>query len=186
MREGDLMSVYLETERLILRDWADGDGKLFAQMNFDPMVMEFMPRRLDEAASNKLVKRFKKHLADYGYGLYAVEVKETKAFIGFVGLEHVPENMPFSPAVEIAWRLSYDAWGHGYASEAAKVVLKYGFDELGLKEIVAFSVYDNDKSLSVMSKIGMEKDPEGDFHYPRLPKGHPLAQHVLYRAKKTP
>ncbi len=177
-----MSNIHLETDRLVLREWQESDRKPFAQMNADPMVMEYMPRRLDEAASDKLVNRFEKHFKKHGYGLYAAELKETEEFMGFVGIDNVAVDVPFKPAVEIAWRLSYEYWGHGYATEGAQHVLAHALGELKIPEIVAFSVYDNERSLHVIEKIGLVRDPDGDFEYPRLPKGHPLAQHVLYRS----
>lgn len=176
-----MKKVHLETDRLILREWIDEARKPFAQMNADPMVMEYMPRRLDEGASDKLVDRFSQHFKKHGYGLYVAESKDTKEFMGFVGLSNVELEVPFAPAVEIAWRLSYEFWGQGYASEAAKSVLKHGLGKLKIPEIVAFTVYDNTRSIAVIEKLGLERDPKGDFDYPRLPKGHPLAKHVLFR-----
>src|SRR5262245_52181567 len=99
---------YIETDRLIIRDWKDDDGKPFAQMNADPIVMEYFPRRLDEDDTRKLVGRFREHFAAHGYGPYAVQDKKSGAFIGFVGLQDVDAHLPFGPAVEIAWRLDYE------------------------------------------------------------------------------
>lgn len=178
------MSIHLETERLILREWKDEDRGPFARMNGDPMIMEYFPRRLDEKASDRLVNRFQKHFRQYGYGPYAVESKDSGEFMGFVGLHHVEIDVPFAPAVEIAWRLDYEYWGHGYATEASHKVLAHAFGELGLKEIVAFAVYDNSRAIHVMEKLGMKRDEKGDFKYPGLRKDHPLGQFVLYRLRK--
>lgn len=178
------MTVHIETDRLILREWQDEDLKPFARMNSDPLVMEHLPRVLDEASSKRHMKEFQKHFKDHGFGLYAVEVKDDKEFAGFVGLNVVDFKAHFTPATEIAWRLDYGHWGKGYGSEAAQAVLKYGLDELKLPEIVSFTVHDNERSTHLMEKIGMQKDPEGDFDYPALRKGHPLGRFVLYRAKK--
>ena len=173
---------YIETDRLILRDWKNEDIPAFARMNADPMVMEYFPRRLDEKASAHLVEHFREHFKKYGYGPYAVELKATGEFMGFVGLDKVKFDAPFTPATEIAWRLDYGYWGKGYATEAAKAVLEYAFNKLGLKEVVAFAVSDNDRAIKIMEKIGMQRDPKGDFHYPNLRKDHPLGEFVLYRA----
>lgn len=175
----------LETERLILREWQDEDRESFARMNADPMVMEFMPRLLDRKASDKLMDRFRQHFKKHGYGLFALERKEDGEFLGFVGLNHVDSKMPFAPAVEVAWRLGHEHWGHGYASEAARRVLEYGFEDLGLKEIVAFTVHDHTTSLHIMEKLGMVRDKAGDFDYPGLAKDHPLGRFVLYRLKAS-
>jgi len=177
------MTVYIETERLILRDWSEEDSEPFARMNIDPIVMEYLPRTLDKQDSDKLLKRFQKHFDKHGYGLFALESKEDGEFIGFVGLNNVDIDVPFKPAVEIAWRLDSHYWGQGYATEGAQAVLRYAFEELGLKEVVSFTVHDNTRSTHVMEKIGMKRDPKGDFDYPNMRKGHPLGRFVLYRAR---
>jgi RimJ/RimL family protein N-acetyltransferase len=176
--------VSLETERLILRQWKPEDRKPFARMNADPVIMEYMPRALDEKASDKLVLRFQEHFKAHGFGLYAIERKEDGAFMGFVGLNTVEFEAHFTPAVEIAWRLDYEYWGQGYATEAARRVIEHAFDELKLKEIVAFSVHDNSRAIHIMEKLGMRHDPKGDFDYPSLRKGHPLGRFVLYRLSR--
>jgi len=183
-----LMSTYLTTDRLIFREWKDEDRAPFARMNADPLVMEYLPRSLNEEESNHLVDKFQEHLQKHGYGLYAVEVKETGQFAGFIGLNRVPFKAHFTspkkPAIEIAWRLDYEMWGQGYGSEGAQAVLNHGFDEIGLNEIVAFTVHDNTRTIYLMEKIGMEREKKGDFHYPTLPEGHPLGDFVLYSATK--
>lgn len=175
----------LETDRLILREWKDEDLPLFARINADPLIMEYMPRVLPPKDSDKLIKRFVKHIKKYGYGMYAIERKEDGAFMGTVGLNHVDFKSHFTPAVEIAWRLDYEFWGGGYATEAAKHLIKHGFEHLDLDEIVAFTVHDNTRSVHVMERLGMTHDENGDFDYPSLRKGHPLGKFVLYRYLRT-
>ena len=179
------MKVHFTTSRLIFREWQDEDRAPFARMNADPLVMEYLPRSLDEKASNSLVDRFQKHFDKYGYGLYAVEVKDSGEFVGFVGLNTVDFKAHFTapkdPATEIAWRLDYEHWGKGLGSEAAAAVLEYGLNTLEIPEIVSFTVHDNTRSIHLMEKIGMERDEDGDFDYPTLPEGHPLGRFVLYR-----
>ncbi len=179
-----VMHMSIETERMILREWKDEDLDGFARINSDHLIMEYFPRRLDEKDTEKLVQRFRAHFKKYGYGFYAIELKATGQFIGFVGLGHVELEVPFAPAVEIAWRLDYESWGKGYATEAALAVLHYAFTELGLDEVVAYAVFDNRRSIHVMEKLGMKHDKKGDFMYPKLPEDSPLAKHVLYRLKK--
>lgn len=179
-----MSDVHIETERLILRQWKDEDLPDFARMNSDPIVMEYFPRRLREEDTSNLVARFQKHFKKHGYGLYAVENKETNAFMGFVGLNNVDDKMPFAPAVEMAWRIDYEYWGQGYATEAAQAVLDHTFSELGLEEIVAFAVHDNTRAIHLMEKLGMKRDKKGDFKYPALRKDHPLGGFVLYRLSK--
>ena len=180
------MNVYLETDRLLLRDWKDEDRGSFARMNADPVIMQYLPRSLDEQASDKLVDRFQDHFKKHGYGLYAVELKEGGRFAGFVGLNKVDFKAHFTspqnPATEIAWRLDYEFWGKGFASEAARAVLDHGLNALKLGEIVSFTVNDNARTIHLMEKIGLVRDEGGDFDYPSLPKGQPLGRFVLYRS----
>lgn len=179
------MVLSLETPRIYLREWQDDDLPHFARVNADPLVMEYMPRVLPPEDSDKLVKRFQRHFKKHGYGMYALERKEDGAFMGTVGLNHVEFKAPFTPAVEVAWRLDYGFWGQGYATEAARAVLGAAFDDLKLKDVVAFTVHDNERSTHVMEKLGMARDVGGDFDYPGLIKGHPLGQFVLYRLAKS-
>lgn len=173
---------YIETERLILRDWKEEDKPHFARMNADPVIMEYFPRRLDEKDSNHLVEKFQKHFNKHGYGPFAAELKETGEFMGFIGLHNVEFKSSFTPATEIAWRLDYGHWGKGYATEGAQAALDYALKDMKLKEVVAFAVHDNIRAIKIMEKIGMMRDPDGDFDYPALRKDHPLGRFVLYRA----
>jgi len=175
---------HIETDRILLREWEATDFSRFAKMNADPLIMEYFPRVLDEVRSKHLFKHFQEHFAKHGYGLYALENKDNHEFMGFVGLNNIEFKAPFTPAVEIAWRLDYDYWGKGYATEAARAVLKHAFEDLKLEEVVAYCVYDNDRAVKVMEKLGMKRDKKADFDYPKLPKGHPLGQHILFRLKK--
>lgn len=174
----------IETERLILRQWRAEDFAPFGQMNADPVVMEYFPKLLSREESDGFAAKFKGLIEKNGWGLFAVEIKETGEFIGFVGLNPVDYDTPFTPAVEIAWRLARPYWGKGYATEAAQAALRYGFETLGLAEIVAFTTEQNSRSRAVMERLGMERDPEEDFDHPKLPAGHPLLRHVLYRLKR--
>lgn len=178
------MTIHIETERLVLREWRDEDLHPFARMNGDPLVMEYLPRVLDEKATARHMKEFQKHFKKHGYGLYAVEIRDSGEFAGFVGLNTVSFKAAFTPATEVAWRLDYEYWGKGYGSEAAMAVIQHAFDKLALKELVAFTVHDNDRSTHLMEKIGMTRDEKGDFDYPALKKGHPLGRFALYRIVK--
>lgn len=179
-RHTKIMNI-IETERLILRQWRDDDKRPFQRMNADPIVMEFMPRLMPPEDSDKLVGIFSKQIEKEGYGFFAVEIKESGEFIGFAGIAPVAIKTKFVPATEIAWRFDYGAWGKGYATEAARALIEYGFREIGLEEIVGFCVHDNEGAVHVMEKIGMTKDPDGDFDYPNLRKDHPLGRFVLFR-----
>lgn len=171
----------ITTGRLLLRPWRDDDLAPFAALNADPRVMEFFPARLSAAESGQLAARIRAHLRDRGYGLWAVEVPGTAPFIGFVGLATVAAALPFAPAVEVGWRLAADHWGRGYATEAARAALDFGFRTLGLGEVVSFTAALNQRSRQVMRRLGMTRSPADDFEHPALAAGHPLRPHVLYR-----
>jgi ribosomal-protein-alanine N-acetyltransferase len=175
-----------ETERLLLRRWRDDDRAPFAALNADPEVMRHFPARLTREESDALVDRAEQHFERHGYGLWALERRDTGAFIGFTGLAVPRFEAHFTPAVEVGWRLARSAWGAGYASEAARAALAVGFGEAGLDEIVSFTVPANTRSRAVMARIGMTHDPRDDFDHPGLPEGHPLRPHVLYRIRRTP
>lgn len=176
---------YLETERLILRDWKEEDLPAFVQMNADPEVMEYFVHLLSEAETQNFYRRIRQELDAFGYGLYAVEVKDSGEFIGYIGLHHTHFEVPFCPCVEIGWRLMKAAWGKGYATEGAKACLEDAFGRLGLSEVYSFTSVPNKRSERVMQKIGLQKVDE--FDHPMVPAGHPLLRHLLYRgvAPKT-
>ena len=173
----------LHTERLLLRHWVPGDRDAFAALNADPRVMEFLPSVLTRAESDAVADRFLNHFAQRGYGFWAVEIRGGAPFAGFVGLSVPLFEAHFTPCVEIGWRLAYAHWNHGYASEAARAALRFGFDILHVDEIVAFTVPPNRRSRRVMEKLGMTHDPADDFDHPGLPADYPLRRHVLYRIK---
>jgi RimJ/RimL family protein N-acetyltransferase len=176
----------IETARLLLRRWLDADREPFAALNADPRVVEYLSGPLSREQSDAFLERIEAHLERHGFGLWAVEVKGRAPFVGFVGLS-VPEfEAPFTPCVEIGWRLAAEHQGHGYATEAARAALAFGFEgvsleEVGLDEIVSFTAVGNARSRAVMERIGMRRDPADDFDHPSLPEGHPLRRHVLYR-----
>lgn len=174
----------IRTERLLLRRWRDSDREPFAALNADPDVMALLPALLSREESDSLARWVERHFEEHGFGFWAVEVVDGPPFIGLVGLAHVKFEAPFTPAVEIGWRLAREQWDRGYATEAATAALGYGFECLGLDEIVAFTVPHNTRSRRVMERIGMAHDPSDDFDHPRLPEGHPLQRHVLYRARR--
>ena len=173
----------LTTERLILRPWQTEDLEPFAQLNADARVMEYYPSTLSREESDRFAERISQELLQNGWGLWAVSVPGVSDFIGYIGLSRVEYPYPFAPAVEIGWRLAYDHWGKGYATEGAKAAIKYGFDKLGLNEIVAFTTPKNIRSRRIMEKLDMHHAPEDDFDHPKLPEGHPLRRHVLYRLR---
>jgi ribosomal-protein-alanine N-acetyltransferase len=175
----------LTTGRLIFRRWCDSDREPFARMNADPRVMEFFPEPLSREGSDALVDRAEAHFRAHGYGPWAAEFRHNGTFIGFIGLSIPAFQTHFTPCVEIGWRLAADYWGQGLATEGARAAVRYGFEMLGLKEIVSFTVPANAKSLRVMEKLGMTRNPADDFDHPRLPDGHPLRRHVLYRLRRA-
>jgi RimJ/RimL family protein N-acetyltransferase len=171
----------LSSGRVCLRQWRDADREAFAAMNSDPRVMQFFRGRLSRAESDAMVDHVQKHFGEHGFGLWAVEVPNVAPFIGFAGLDVPQFSAHFTPCVEIGWRLAFAYWGHGYATEAARLALGYGFDTIALAEIVSYTSATNHRSRAVMERLGMRRDPADDFDYPRLPEGHPLRKHVLYR-----
>lgn len=174
---------FVRTDRLLLRTWRQGDLEPFAALNADPEVMECLPKPLDRQESDDLAARLRGQFETRGYGRWAVEIPGVAPFIGFVGLAYVDFPAPFTPCVEIGWRLAREYWGKGYASEAARASIRYGFERLGLEEIVSFTVPHNVRSRAVMERIGMTRTPKEDFDHPVLPDGHPLRRHVLYRIR---
>jgi RimJ/RimL family protein N-acetyltransferase len=179
------MLLPLATERLLLRSWCEADRAPFAAINADPRVMEFMPCRLSRQQSDDFFDRIHLHFERHGFGLCAVEHRATGAFLGFTGLFVPAFDAPFQPAVEIGWRLASNAWGQGYATEAAREIVRSAFDDIQLEALVSFTVPSNVRSRRVMEKLGMQRDTAADFDHPRFPAGHPLRRHVLYRLARA-
>ena len=175
------MTPSLATERLLLRLWRKSDRLPFQRLNADAGVMEFMPAQLSAQQSDELIDRIEEHFEHDGFGLFAAELLESQTFLGYIGLAVPTFDAPFMPAVEIGWRLAADYWGRGLATEGARAVLRYAFDDLALSSLVSFTTPTNLRSIKVMEKLGMVHDQGGDFDHPRLPEGHPLRRHVLYR-----
>jgi RimJ/RimL family protein N-acetyltransferase len=175
----------LSGDRIRLRQWCDKDREAFARMNSDPRVMEFFRGCLSRTESDAMVDHIERHFSERGFGLWAIEVPGVFAFIGFAGLEVPTFDAHFTPCVEIGWRLAFEHWGHGYATEAARLALGHGFGTLAVPEIVSFTTVANHRSRTVMERLGMRRDPADDFDYPKLPEGHALRRHVLYRLGST-
>ena len=173
----------LTTRRLLLRQWRDSDLAPFAALNADPEVMRHFPAPLSAADSDASAGLFRARIAQEGWGLWAVEVIGEAPFIGFVGLNQPRFEAHFTPAIEVGWRLDRTHWGHGYATEAAEAALAFGFEQLGLDEIVSFTTTGNDRSRRVMERLGMTHDPADDFDHPALPEW-PQRRHVLYRLSR--
>jgi RimJ/RimL family protein N-acetyltransferase len=174
----------LQTARLLLRQWRETDLEPFAQMNRDPAVMEYFPALLSRDQSDAIVARIEQMFCEQGFGLWALEVPGVAAFIGFVGLSVPRFEAFFTPCVEVGWRLAREHWGHGYATEAARAALDFGFGACGLTEIVAMAVATNQRSRRVMERLGMTREAADDFDHPQLAEAHPLRRHVLYRCRR--
>jgi RimJ/RimL family protein N-acetyltransferase len=188
----------LRTHRLHLRRWRPSDRPRFAALNADPRVMEYLPAVLTRAESDALADRIDQHFDEHGFGLWAVEIPGVVSFAGFVGLSVPRFDAHFTPCVEVGWRLAAEQWGKGYATEAGLASLAFAFDDVGLREIVSFTVPENSRSRRVMERIGMMHDPADDFDHPAAPacatgtseslqRGKPdLRRHVLYRISRAP
>ncbi len=175
----------IKTERLILRSWREDDFQQFARLNADPRVMEYFPGILTQEESDQFAKRICTAMKQQGWGLWAASIPDVADFIGYIGLAPVNFVADFTPAVEVGWRLAYDFWNKGYATEGAQAALKHGFETLQMDEIVSFTAIQNTRSQKVMEKIGMTHYPEEDFDHPKLSDGHWLKRHVLYRLKQN-
>lgn len=172
----------LRTERLILRGWRPEDRAPFAEMNADPLVVAHLQGALTRQDSDSFVERIEAQWRDHGWGLWAVEAPKVAPFIGYVGLWPAP-FLEGGTKLEIGWRIASAHWGRGYVTEAAREVLRFAFEVLELPEICSFTVPQNERSLRVMERIGMSRDPTGDFDHPRVDRGRypQLVRHVLYR-----
>jgi RimJ/RimL family protein N-acetyltransferase len=168
---------------MLLRQWKSEDRDPFAQLNADPRVMEYFPSPLSRKGSDAMADRCEALIRERGWGFWAVELKGNGEFIGFVGL-HIPTaDLPFSPCVEIGWRLAYNHWRQGLASEAARQAIRIGFDLLKLPEIVSFTAVGNHRSRAVMERLGMQ--PSGTFNHPQVPPENLLQLHCLYRLSRS-
>ena len=172
----------ITTARLKLRQWQQRDRPVFAALNADPEVMQYFPKILQRSESDALVDRIEALIEKNGWGFWALERLDTQDFIGFTGL-HVPKDLPCSPCTEIGWRLSRVHWGYGFATEAAKAALHFGFETLGLDEIVSFTSIHNQRSRAVMRRLDMHNS-QCNFMHPAVPDGSYLKEHVLYRLRR--
>jgi len=177
--------ITLRTERLILRRWRYSDREPYARLNADARVTEFFPRPLSPAESDALIDRIEKHFRLHGFGRCAAELARDGCLIGSIGITVPSFTAPFTPCIEIGWRLLPEHWGIGLATEGAGEVVRYAFEVLRLESLVAYTVPANVRSLRVIEKLGMARDPAGDFDHPNIPDGHPLRRHVLYRLRRS-
>jgi ribosomal-protein-alanine N-acetyltransferase len=179
------MAPTISTLRLRLRPWRDEDLDPFAALNADPRVREHFPNLLTRSESDAQATAMRAHLAAHEFGFWAVEVPDVTPFAGIVGLSPVGFEAPFTPCIEVGWRLAHEHWGRGYATEAATAVLAHAFGPLGLAEVVSFTVPGNHRSRRVMEHLGMRHSPGDDFQHPGVPQSHPLRPHVLYRLRSA-
>jgi RimJ/RimL family protein N-acetyltransferase len=179
--QGPHVPFFLRTNRLVLRPWRDADLEPFAALNADPRVMQHFARALSRDESDARAATYTGEIEKHGFSFWAIEAPGVAPFIGFVGLRAAAFDAPFCPCIEIGWRLAFDAWGHGYATEAGRAALEYGFTDLGLSEILAWTVPANLRSQAVMVRLGMRRSAHEDFDHPKVPEGNPLRHHVLYR-----
>jgi RimJ/RimL family protein N-acetyltransferase len=174
-------SPVLQTDRLVLRRWTDGDREVFARINADPEVMRYRLRTLTRQESDNLIDDIEACFNQNGFGMWAVEQTEDARLIGFIGLEVASEDMPFRPLIHLGWHLAVDAWHHGFATEGAAAVVDFAFDDVGMSEVVAHTAARNERSRAVMRRLGMTHNPADDFDGPWYPAGHPNRRFVLYR-----
>ena len=173
-------AIELVTSRLRLRQWRESDREPFAAMNADPAVMEFFPSPLSRQSSDASIDQWQSQFSSQGWSNWAVEVLESGQFIGFLGLSVPRRVLPFSPCVEIGWRLARSSWGHGFATEGGRAALQVAFGQIGLPEVVSFTTVRNLRSRAVMERLGLRNALQ-DFEHPGLPQGHALRRHCLYR-----
>jgi RimJ/RimL family protein N-acetyltransferase len=172
----------ISTERLVLRRWRPEDREPYAAMMADPDVGYWLGATQTREAAHTSIDRFEEELGKAGYGFFAMETRIDGSFVGAATLRPIYPNLPVPPGHEIGWRLARSAWGNGYASEAARALLAFGFKDLSLTEIIAFTAESNIRSRAVMDRIGMRRDAARDFNHPALAEDHPLLRHVVYSA----
>ncbi len=167
------------TERLVLRSWADDDIEPFSAMCSDDEVMRFFPSTMSREECVDMVAAIGERFAANGFGLWAVE--HESQFIGYVGLNLTGPafTVPFAPCHEVGWRLARDAWGKGFATEAAQESLRIGFEEFGLDIIYSWTTGANLRSENVMRRLGMTRRTDLDFDHPGTP-GWVGAPHIVY------
>ncbi len=169
-----------KTERLWLRNWEERDRVELRALNADPVVMEHFPSPYSHEETDRHMEHLRQQIERLGYGFMAVERLDRGQCIGFVGIQEPSYELPFGPCTEIGWRLARNHWGQGFASEAAQACLRFAFAQRGLSEVVSFTATTNLRSIAVMERLGMRRDPH-TFAHPKVPAGSPLSEHVLYR-----
>lgn len=166
----------MQTQNLTLRPWRQSDLQFLAQLCADETVMQYFPKVLSEEESADFLRRLMEHQEKHGFTYFALEEKASGELIGFVGLALQEYESPFTPAVDIGWRLMPHAWGKGNATEGAKRCLQLAFEELNLDAVIAVCSQSNSASERVMQRLGMK--PMGEFQHPKLSE-HPELQPCL-------
>jgi RimJ/RimL family protein N-acetyltransferase len=179
------MTTSIITPRLVLRRWRESDREPFRRLNADPVAMEHFPQLHTPEESDASFERIQQHFAEKGFGFWAVEIPGVTAWAGFIGLSTPRFEAAFTPCIEIGWRMAPEFWGKGYATEGATAAMEFGFETLHLPEIVSYTSPWNLRSIRVMERLGMTRNPDEDFDHPMVPAGHRLVRHVLYR-KRSP
>jgi RimJ/RimL family protein N-acetyltransferase len=174
----------LSGQRLILRRWRESDLEPFSVINADPIVMEFYPRTFSLKETRAAIEKIEADFDSHGFGLWALELRKTSRFIGYVGLSRPTFQAHFTPCIEIGWRISKEHWGKGFATEAAREVIRDAFERLQLGEVVSYTAAVNARSIRVMEKISMLRNKQDDFLHPLIEDDHPLKPHVLFRLPK--
>ena len=175
----------LRTERLLLRRWRDSDREPFFLVNSDPRVMQFYPKLFSRKESDEVMDRYENSFKENGFGRFAVERCSDRVFLGMVGILMATHPTRREAFIDIGWRLSPDYWGHGFATESAREVVRHAFEDLNLDGIVALAAEANIRSVRVMQKLNMMHDRADDFDEPKFPIGHPARRHVLYRLRRS-
>jgi RimJ/RimL family protein N-acetyltransferase len=172
----------IRTARLLMRRWRDTDRDAYAAMNADPQVMRYFPATLDRAASNHSINRMEELFDARGFGLWALETAAAGEFLGFTGLNPMPDGVPGAGGMEVGWRLAQHAWHQGFATEAATAAVDVAFNGAGLDQLWSMTAVINRPSQAVMLRLGMT--PYALFDHPRLAVGHPLRRHIAYRLER--
>lgn len=170
----------IQTARLTLSPWTEAERALFVAMVGDPEVMHDYPAPDGETAANARFDRYVAAQARDGFGKWALRRKDDGAFLGWCGVSPIFPTLPPAPGLEIGWRIVRPAWGHGYATEAARAALADIFARTGAAEVISFTLPTNTRSLAVMCRLGLTRDPARDFFYET---GNPAVVFVAPRSR---
>ncbi|AHE54193.1 GNAT family N-acetyltransferase [Sphingomonas sanxanigenens] len=174
----------IDTDRLVLRRWRDADLPAFRAQDADPRVRRFMGPLLTPEQSDAVRERHRGYERSHGLGFFTVERRTDGAVIGFCGLKPGAPGTPIEGEVEIGWLFGADYWGQGYAVEAARAALGWGWATLAVPSIAAITTAANTASRRVMDRLGMVHVPADDFIHPLLAGDAALSAHVTYRVSR--